>query len=180
MADRYLVAWLLNLNVLVRDETRGLDLEDQLAVDLVSLALIRRTLHDWVEFLRVDELIHFVATAVASVDSNLHAWLDIAGTSDDTSDLYKLADVLCPNISHLHHMLAAELSRYENGLIVALKLRWDASDRVGIGASVFTSNQTLLQFHLASQCEVKAALLHYHILTGEIIIAEVERWLWHR
>ena len=49
MSDGYLITWLLDLDVLIGDEARGLDLEEELTVDFVSLALVRGALYDWIE-----------------------------------------------------------------------------------------------------------------------------------
>ena len=51
MTDRYLIAWLLDLDVLVGDEARRLDLEEELTVYFISLALFRGALYNWIEFL---------------------------------------------------------------------------------------------------------------------------------
>ena len=51
MTDRYLIAWLLDLDVLVRDEARRLDLEEKLTVYFVCLALVRGALYNWIELL---------------------------------------------------------------------------------------------------------------------------------
>ena len=85
-------------------------MEDKLTIDLVCLAFIRWALHDWVELLRVDELINLIAAAVTSVNSDLHARLDIACTGHNASDLNELANILCLHISHLHHVLSAKLA----------------------------------------------------------------------
>lgn len=85
MANRNLITGLLNLDVLERDKARRLHLEHQLSVHAVCLALVRRTLYNWVEFFLVDKLINFETTTVAGVDSNLHAGFDIAGSGHNTS-----------------------------------------------------------------------------------------------
>ena len=51
VSDGHLVTRLLNLDVLIGEEPRRLDLEDELAVHFVGLALLGRALHDWVELL---------------------------------------------------------------------------------------------------------------------------------
>lgn len=40
MANRHLIAWLLDLDLLERHELRGLDLDLELALDVVLLALL--------------------------------------------------------------------------------------------------------------------------------------------
>jgi len=87
MTNRDLVTRLLNLDVLVGNEAGGLDLEDELPVNPVRLALIGGALDDRVELLRVDKLVDFVAAAITGVYSHLHARLDIAGTGDNSPDL---------------------------------------------------------------------------------------------
>lgn len=54
VTNRNLVAGLLNFDVLVRDKSRRLHLEDQLSVDFIRLALLRGTLDYWVELLCID------------------------------------------------------------------------------------------------------------------------------
>ena len=51
MSDGHLIAWLLDFDVLVGDEARRLNLEEELTVYFVSLALVRRALYNWIEFL---------------------------------------------------------------------------------------------------------------------------------
>ena len=51
MSDGHLIAWLLDLDVLVGDEARRLDLEEELTVYFISLALVRRALNNRIEFL---------------------------------------------------------------------------------------------------------------------------------
>ena len=50
VADRDLVARLLNLDILIGDKPRRLDLKDELAIDAICLTLVAGALHDWVEF----------------------------------------------------------------------------------------------------------------------------------
>ena len=119
MSDGYLITWLLDLDVLIGDEARRLDLEEELTVYLVSLALVRRALNNRIEFLRVDKLIDLEATSIASIDGHLHAWLDVTCTRYDTSHRYQLAYVIGLHISHLHDMLLGMLAVNEHALIVA-------------------------------------------------------------
>ena len=51
MSDGYLIARLLDLNVLVRDEARRFDLEEELTVYFVSLALVRGALYNRIKLL---------------------------------------------------------------------------------------------------------------------------------
>ena len=119
MSDGYLITWLLDLDVLIGDEARRLDLEEELTVYLVSLALVRRALNNRIKFLRVDKLVDLEATSIASIDGHLHAWLDVTCTRYDTSHRYQLAYVIGLHISHLHDMLLGMLAVNEHALIVA-------------------------------------------------------------
>ena len=51
MSDGHLIAWLLDLDVLIGDEARRLNLEEELTVYFISLALVRRALNNRIEFL---------------------------------------------------------------------------------------------------------------------------------
>ena len=93
MTDWDLVTWLLELDLLVGDELGGLDLENELAIDVILLALRRWALYGWIELLRVDDHIDFEATAFACVYRNLHAWSHVARSSYDTLESDERADV---------------------------------------------------------------------------------------
>lgn len=84
MTDGNLITGLLDLDVLVADEARRLDLENQLSVDSVRFAFVRRALHDWVELLLVNELINLKSAAVTGVDGHLHTWLHVTGARHDS------------------------------------------------------------------------------------------------
>ena len=51
MSYRYLITWLLDLDVLIGDEARRLNLEKELTIYFVSLALVRGALDNWIELL---------------------------------------------------------------------------------------------------------------------------------
>lgn len=84
------------------------------------------------------------------------------------------------HVSHLHDTLSAEVARHKHGLIIALKFRRDARNRVSVGACIFTHDHALLQFNLTRQLKVVAALLHDDIEAGEVVIAEVHTRLGHQ
>ena len=110
----------------------------------------------------------------------MHARLDIAGTGDDAPDLNELADVLRFDIAHLHHVLSAQVTRYQYSLIVALKLRWDASYWVGICALSLSNDETLLQLELARILQIEATLLRNQVKASQVFIAKVKAGLRHQ
>ena len=179
MTDGNLITGLLNFDVLVGDESRRFSLEDQLTVDPVSLALLRWALHDWVEFFSVDELIDLESAAITREDSNLHAWLHITGTSDNTTDCNELSDVLSPDLSHLDDLLLAELSWHEDSLIVALKFGRDSRHWICVSSRVLTSDEASLKFDIACHLQVESSLFHDHIKASLIFFSEVQAGLWH-
>lgn len=179
MADRNLVARLLNLDVLIGLESRRLNLEDQLTVDAIGLTLIRRALHDRVELFLVNELVNFETAAVAGVDRHLHAWPHVTCPRHDTTHGHQITDVLSPDIAHLNDVLFAELTWNEDDLIVALELGRDPSDWVSVSAFVFVHDETLLLFYLNGLLQIVATLVHNHIEAGQVLLTEVETWVRH-
>ena len=179
MTDGNLVARLLNLDILVGLEARRLDLEDQLTVDTVGLALVRWALHNRVELFLVNELVDFETAAVAGVDRHLHAWPHVTCPRHDTAHSHQITDILCPNIAHLNDVLLAEFTRYEDDLIVALKFCRDSCHWVSVSAFVFVHDETLLLFDLNGLLQVVATLVHDNIEAGEVFFTEVETWVGH-
>ena len=49
MSNGYLIARLLDLDVLIGDEARRLDLEEELTIYFVCLALVGGALDNWIE-----------------------------------------------------------------------------------------------------------------------------------
>jgi len=93
MADWDLVARLLELDFLVGDELRGLDLKNELTVDVVLLALGGWALDGWIELLRVDNHVDLEPTALTCVNRNLHAWSHITCSGYDTLESDERTDV---------------------------------------------------------------------------------------
>lgn len=65
MANRHLIAWLLDLDLLERHELRGLDLDLELALDVVLLALLAGAFNKRVELLRLNDHVDLEAAEVA-------------------------------------------------------------------------------------------------------------------
>lgn len=89
VSDWNLIRWFLNLDILVADKLALFYLQDQLSLDLILYTPHTRTLNFWRECLLIDYLINFHSTGIASVNSDLHAWFDVAASSDDTLDADK-------------------------------------------------------------------------------------------
>ena len=179
MSDGYLIARLLDLDVLIGDEARGLDLEEELTVDFVGLALVRGALHNGIELLGVDKLVDLKAASIASIDGHLHAWLDVTCTRHNASHCHQLANVLGLHISHLHYMLLGVLTVDEHALVVALELGRDSADRVRVCSRVLSRDNPLLKFELTGHLQIKSSLLHDHIKAGLVLVAEVKTRLGH-
>mmetsp|Transcript_40569 Transcript_40569/g.53217 ORF Transcript_40569/g.53217 Transcript_40569/m.53217 type:complete len:262 (-) Transcript_40569:180-965(-) len=179
MSDRNLIARLLNLDVLVRDEARRLDLEDELSIHFVRLALLARALNDGVKLFGVNQLVNLVAAAVAGVDSHLHAGLDVASSRHNTTHLDELADVLGLHTSHLHDVLPAELAWNEHGLVIALEFSGNALNRISVRASSLSRNESLLLLDLTGNLQVVSTLVLDHVESGHVLSTEVEARLWY-
>jgi len=179
MTNRYLIAGFLDLDVLVGDEARRLDLEDQLSVNSVSLALVRWALHNWVELFLVDKLVDLEAADVTRIDGHLHAWLHITGACHDSPHCDQLADIGRLHVTHLHDLLLAKFAGDEDCLVIALEFRWNFRHWVGISSRILTRDQALLQFDLVGHLHVEASLIHNHVKASQVFVAEVQARLGH-
>ena len=76
-------------------------------------------------------------------------------------------------------MLLSLLAMNEYALIIALKLSRDSANRVRICSRAFSCDDALLKFELTCHLQIEPSLLHDHIKTGKVFVAEVKTWLWH-
>ena len=76
-------------------------------------------------------------------------------------------------------MLLCMLAMNKHTLVVALKLGWDSADRICICSRAFSRNDALLKFELTCHLQIEPPLLHDHIKTGKVFIAEVKTRLRH-
>ena len=173
MADWNLVTWLLKLDLLVRNELRGLDLEDELAVDVILLASRRGTLNGWVEFLGVDDHVDLESAALAGIYRHLHARSHIAGSGDDTLECDKSPDVGGLHVSHRNNVLLAMFSGHEHNLVVSFQLRRNLSLRVRIARAIL-AYEALRLFDLLLNLQVVFPLLRDDVPTRQIFLADVD------
>ena len=71
------------------------------------------------------------------------------------------------------------LAMNKYALVVALKLGRNSADRVCISSLAFSRNDALLKFELTGHLQIEPSLLHDHIKTGEVFVAEVKTRLGH-
>jgi hypothetical protein len=126
MANRHLVAWLLNLNILERNKFRSSDLHGQLASDLIDFALFRGALDQGIKLFLRDHLIDFEAANVAHVNGYLHLRLHIRAPHHDTPNGDQLANLLGLDFPHLVNMLLAKFTLHNEHLVAARKFLGDA------------------------------------------------------
>ena len=154
-------------------------MEVELTIDIVSSTLVRGALNNGIELFGVDNLIHFEAACLTSVNSDLHAWLNIAGTSDDTANCNQLTDVLSLDLSHLHDVLLAVFAGNHDSLEVTLELRGNSSHWICISASAYLSDNSLLLLDLTGHLQVISSLVHNHIEGCQVLVSEVDAGLRH-
>ena len=76
-------------------------------------------------------------------------------------------------------MLLSMLAMNKHTLVVALKFSWDSANRVSICSRAFSRNDALLKFKLTGHLQIEPPLLHDHIKTGKVFVAEVKTRFWH-
>lgn len=84
MTNWHLIRWLLDLDILVTHKFTLLDLKDKVTLNHVLNTFLTWAFNLWGELLSVDALIDLETTGITSVNSNLHARLDVAASSDNT------------------------------------------------------------------------------------------------
>jgi hypothetical protein len=84
MTHWHLIRWFLNLDLLIADKFALLNLQYQLTLDLILFAPHTRAFDFGSECFLVDDLIHFHTARITSINSYLHARLDITASGNDT------------------------------------------------------------------------------------------------
>jgi len=67
---------------------------------LISSASLPRAFYQRRESLRINYLIYFISTSIASIICDLNAWLDVTASSDDTFNDNQRPDGVGSDFSH--------------------------------------------------------------------------------
>lgn len=166
MANWNLIRGLLYLYLLIRNKFALLDLQNQLALDVVLLAAHTWALEFWGERFLVNDLIHFHATSITGVDRHLHAWLDVTAAGHNTFYGDERANRLGFYFSHWHVMLLTILTTWNNDQVVlSLEIGWDAVlvHAKALDLLIVAPHVTLVDHERTRLLVVEAALLHYDV-----------------
>lgn len=174
MANWHLVAWLLNLNVLERNEFRSPDLHRELASNLIDFALFRGALDQGIELFLRDHLVDFKAANVAHVDGNLHLRLHIGAAHHDAPYGDQLANLLGFYLPHLVNVLLAEFPLHNKHLVAARQFLGDAH------LLVCGRLDSPLEVVMLGLGNVEATLLHQDIKWLLVSLLKVDRGFGHR
>lgn len=118
VSDRYLIRRLLDLDLLVAHKLALFDLEDQLTFDLILDTSHSRTLDLGRERFEIDDLVNFHSAGITSVDSNLHAWLDVAASCYDTFHCDERANEIGLDFAHFLEVPLAILAAGDDDQVV--------------------------------------------------------------
>jgi len=120
MTDWNLITRLLDFDVLETHEFRRANLHRQLSLDLVVFAFAR-AFQQWHEDLLRNDLVYLKAAHIANIDSNLHLWLDIAGSHDNALDVQEGTDQVSFCLTHFDDPLLSVLAINDEDLVGALE-----------------------------------------------------------
>jgi len=179
VADGDLVTWFLDLDVLERDKPRGFDLDLQSTFDVVFDALGAWAFDLGIEFLRVDDLVDFKTARVASVDSDLHAWLYVTGTGDNTFHGHKGTNQVRTHLTQSSDVLLGRLAEYNDNLVVSAQLSRNADRLVKVSRIDTGVDLAVLHGNVELLLHVELALVHKQVERAEVFFLEVDCWLGH-
>jgi len=133
-----------------------LDLENQLTFHHIFDAFLTWALDHWSEGLATYCLVDFESTSIACVNSDLHAWLHVTTSGDNTFDSNHASNCIGLDVSHFDEILLGVLARSDLNMIAPLKFRWNAM----VLTTITGLHETLLEHLCMCLSIVLSPLLH--------------------
>lgn len=150
----------------------------ELPLHIILPALITWTLNDWIELFCIHNHVDFKTAQVTGRNSNLHAWLYIAGSGHNSSDGHERSNLLSSNLSEFSDVPFRSLTGYNHKLIMTRQFGWNyilCRSRI-LDLLVVNATLNLLLLNLI---DIELTLLHQNVEGAEVFFFEIDCGLWH-